>query len=186
MTHDLTDRLGSVVRDDEGVRLRYERRLAHPPEKVWRALTESEHLRHWFPADILGERREGASLTIRFWPESVEAAGDAIASMGVDLADPALPGELLTWQPPRLLELTWDTDRLRYELEPDGDGTRLRFTTWPGDQSPPALTGAAAGYHACLDALGELLDTGSTRTPVAATEVSDLEERYAALVANGG
>ncbi|WP_432420569.1 SRPBCC domain-containing protein [Nocardia carnea] len=51
--------------------------LAHPPAKVWRALTESEHLRHWFPADILGERRAGAEVRFRLWPESVEqAAGE--------------------------------------------------------------------------------------------------------------
>ena len=28
---------------------------SHPPEKVWRALTEPEHLAHWFPTTIEGE-----------------------------------------------------------------------------------------------------------------------------------
>ncbi len=29
--------------------VRFERRLAHPIEVVWRAVTEREHLAHWFP-----------------------------------------------------------------------------------------------------------------------------------------
>ena len=29
-------------------RLRFTRALAHPPEKVWRAITEPEHLASWF------------------------------------------------------------------------------------------------------------------------------------------
>jgi len=36
--------------------LHFTRRLPHPPEKVWRALTEPEHLKEWFPNDIEGER----------------------------------------------------------------------------------------------------------------------------------
>jgi Activator of Hsp90 ATPase homolog 1-like protein len=43
-------------------RLRFTRRLPHPPEKVWRALTEPEHLSAWFPTDIHGERASGAIL----------------------------------------------------------------------------------------------------------------------------
>src|SRR6266508_6752873 len=34
--------------DDRAV-LRMERRLAHPPEKVWRALTDPAHLNQWYP-----------------------------------------------------------------------------------------------------------------------------------------
>jgi len=33
-------------------RLRFTRTLDHPPEKVWRAITEPEHLRAWFPQRI--------------------------------------------------------------------------------------------------------------------------------------
>src|SRR3954447_12743839 len=41
-------------------RLRFERRLAHPPERVWRAITEPDDLRAWFPFDIEGDRAAGA------------------------------------------------------------------------------------------------------------------------------
>jgi hypothetical protein len=34
---------------DSGHVLRFERRLDHSPERVWRAITEREELAHWFP-----------------------------------------------------------------------------------------------------------------------------------------
>ena len=37
--------------------LRFVRRLAHPPEKVFRAISEPDELRHWFPVDAGGDRR---------------------------------------------------------------------------------------------------------------------------------
>ncbi len=37
--------------------VRFSRRLPHPPEKVWRALTEAEHLAAWFPTTVEGELR---------------------------------------------------------------------------------------------------------------------------------
>jgi uncharacterized protein YndB with AHSA1/START domain len=36
---------------EEGPALRFERRLPHPPERVWRALTEPGELERWFPSD---------------------------------------------------------------------------------------------------------------------------------------
>jgi uncharacterized protein YndB with AHSA1/START domain len=180
-TTDRRDRLGEILHDGDRVGLRFERRLGHAPERVWRALTASEDLRHWFPADIVGERRAGAPLRLRFWPESVEQAAAEMEQVGVDPLDPELPGELLVWDPPRVFELMWDTDRLRWELEPDGAGTRLVFVTWLlGEQGPRGTAGTAAGYHACLDQLEELLATGTSRT-VDRAEIEALERAYAAL-----
>jgi hypothetical protein len=53
--------------------LRFERRLAHPPEKVWRALTEPDQLRQWFPTDIEGERKLGAKLLFVFRDDAPRA-----------------------------------------------------------------------------------------------------------------
>jgi uncharacterized protein YndB with AHSA1/START domain len=162
------DRLGQVLRGGDRAGLRYVRRLAHPPTKVWRALTESDHLRHWFPADIVGERHPGAALSFPFWPELVEAHS---------IEDPAPTGELRVWDPPRELALTWGGDVLHWELEPEGDGTRLVFTTWLEEGSPAGVAGAGAGYHVCLDALEQLLDTGSA-PGLADANPAALEERY--------
>ena len=59
----------------------------------------------------------------------------------------------------------WDTDVLRWELVPDGDGTVLTFTTWFGEPDRAGAANAGAGYHVCLDHLVELLDTGSVAQP---------------------
>ena len=40
---------GTLESTDNGYRLRFERRLDHSPERVWRAITEPEELAHWFP-----------------------------------------------------------------------------------------------------------------------------------------
>lgn len=34
---------------EQGTVLRFERRLRHPPEKVWRALTDESEVEAWFP-----------------------------------------------------------------------------------------------------------------------------------------
>lgn len=178
---DPSDRpVATVLSDDGRLGLRYERRLAHPPEKVWRALTESEHLRHWMPCDLVGERRAGARLELPFWP-------DHVARYGID--EPTPEGEIVVWQPPAVFEWTWSTDVLRWELTPAGGGTHLTFTTWLGDGDPAGAAGAGAGYHVCLDALAELLDTGSAGPLVdAGTErwQAAYAEAVAGVAANDG
>src|SRR4051794_15127554 len=43
-----------VALDGQRWNVSFERTLPHPPEKVWRALTEAEHLKAWFPTTIEG------------------------------------------------------------------------------------------------------------------------------------
>lgn len=179
MSETTAHRLGEVAKDGEAVVLRYERDLAHPPEKVWRALTESEHLKHWFPADIIGERVAGATLKLAFWPEAIEQAGAEIEAAGLDLDDAVLPGQLLTWEPPRLFEFTWDTEHLRFDLTPTDAGTRLLATIRVVEPGPRGYQSTAAGYHVCLDALVATVD-GSDADLFEATKIQALEEAYAA------
>ena len=58
--------LGTLERGDGQVRLIFTRRLAHPPGKVWRALTEAEHLAAWFPTTVEGDLAAGATLRFAF------------------------------------------------------------------------------------------------------------------------
>jgi uncharacterized protein YndB with AHSA1/START domain len=163
--------LAQYLRDGERPALRFERQLAHPPEKVWRALTESEHLQHWLPTDIVGDRRAGATIELPFWPAHVEKYAIPVASM---------PGRITVWDPPSVFEWEWATDLVRFELTPDGDGTTLVLTTWLSDEGgDPGNT--AAGYHVCLDNLVELLDTGAVSTPLVDVSVTELEQQYAAI-----
>src|SRR5215207_8345007 len=57
---------GTLRRAGERWQLRFIRTLPYPPEKVWRALTEPEHLAAWFPSDIEGDRGAGAKLRFVF------------------------------------------------------------------------------------------------------------------------
>jgi uncharacterized protein YndB with AHSA1/START domain len=130
--------LGMLSRQGDRWTLRFTRRLAHPRDKVWRAVTEPEHLAVWYPQQIVGERRAGASL--RF----VSAAGD-----GFD-------GRMLVFDPPSVLEFTWGADLLRIELAADGPGTLLTLTDTFDDLGKAARD--AAGWHECLGRLASDLD----------------------------
>lgn len=174
-------RLGEIGRDGDTVVLRYQRELAHPPEKVWRAITESDHLRHWFPADIIGDRAAGAKLEIAFWPETIEQAGEEIEASGLSLDDAVLPGRLLTWDPPRVFEFTWDREQLRFDLDPVDDGTRLLLTVRTDTPAPRGYASTATGYHVCLDTLqAHLAGVESAIFDEAKIEV--LEETYAQML----
>ena len=136
------DDLGELDRSDaDALRLRFVRRLAHAPEKVFRALTEPEHLRAWFPTDIIGERKTGAHLKFEFR----------------DGEGPTIQGTLLAYDPPTLVEYQWgDDETLRFELAPDGDGTVLTFVNTFVELGKAARD--AAGWHTCLDLLDHELD----------------------------
>ena len=130
--------LGTLTRDGDRWTLTFTRKLAHSREKVWRAVTEPEHLAVWYPQEIVGERRAGAPL--RF----VSSGGD-----GFD-------GQMLVFDPPEVLEFTWGPDRLRIELQADGAGTLLTLTDTFDDLGKAARD--AAGWHECLDRLVSDLD----------------------------
>lgn len=126
---------GILEQTDRGWRLRFERHLPHPPEKVWRALTEPQHLAAWFPTTIEGDRRAGAPLRFAF------PGGEALP----------VEGEMLTCDPPSLLEFRWDTDVVRFELHREAEGCRLIFTTVIDEVGTGARD--AAGWDVCLDVL---------------------------------
>jgi len=145
-------REGVLERTEDGRwRLRFERVLPHPPEKVWRALTEEAHLAAWFPTTMEGELRPGARLEFRFRGEEL----------------PPTRGEMIACEPPRVLEFTWGfseadeevpseyrsdrPERTRFELSPEGDGCRMTFTTTYDRVGTSARD--AAGWHVCFDLL---------------------------------
>lgn len=142
---------GTLEQTAAGPCLRFTRQLSHPPEKVWRALTEPEHLAAWFPDTIVIERWEvGAPL--RF--ENAPVPGGSF------------DGEVLAYEPPRLVEFRWGTDVIRLELEPDGDGTKLTLLDTLDELGKAARDGA--GWHVCLDQLEHHLD--GTTPPCSASE----------------
>jgi len=115
------------------------RELPHPPARVWKALTDPEHLREWAPFDA--DRSLGAvgpaTLT------TVGAPKPMVSETQVKRADA-----------PRLLEFRWGGQDVRWELEPIGKGTRL--TLWHNINRGFIAMGAA-GWHICLDVLDHFL-----------------------------
>jgi len=74
-----------------------------------------------------------------------------------------IPIEVITVDPPRALAYTWDTDLLRWELEPNAGGTRLTLRHTLADRSwVPQVT---AGWHICLD-VAEWLLAGNPIPPI--------------------
>jgi uncharacterized protein YndB with AHSA1/START domain len=135
--------LGVLARNGTSCTLTYTRQLAHPPEKVWRAVTEPEHIVAWFPHAVVGDWRPGGPL--RFESE-----------MG------SFDGEVVAVDPPTLLEFMWGEDRLRIELRAEGGGTLLTFTDTFDEVGKAARDGA--GWHECLERLVVVLDDGPLPT----------------------
>ena len=168
------------VRDDDSYALRFERRLPYPPEKVWRALTEPEQLRQWFPTDIEGERRQGAKIRFVFRDDAPTAA-ELPELLEHDPVD--LDGEFTEFEPPRLLAYTWGEEDLRWELEPIQEGCRLVFIhtfdersgiPHPGGPKKKAAR-TASGWEVSLASLAASLDGGGEG---AETDWQELYEAY--------
>ena len=123
-------------------RLRFTRELAHPQEKVWRAITEPEHMQAWFPQEVLGDWVVGGPLVF----SSPEGRG------------PDFDGEVLAYQPQSLVEFRWGTDVIRLELAARADGCTLTLLDTFDEVGKAARD--AAGWHECLDRLADDLDKG--------------------------
>jgi uncharacterized protein YndB with AHSA1/START domain len=139
-------------------RLRFTRHLAHAPDKVWRAITETDHLQTWFPQRIVGEWSVGAPLKF------VSDYGD-------------FDGAVLAYDPPRMLEFMWGTDTIRLEIAPDNQGTVLTLLDTFDEQGKAARD--AAGWHVCLDALEAHL-AGQTPSSAPGEDWRRAHNRYVA------
>lgn len=116
------------------------RELRHPPEKVWRAITEPEHLREWAPFDA--DKTLGSGATVKL--TTVGAPQEHVTETKITRAEE-----------PRLLEYSWGHQEMRWQLDANGSGgTRLRL--W--HKIPKGFIAmGAAGWHVCFDVLERAL-----------------------------
>lgn len=145
--------------------LRMERRLAHRPEKVWRAITEPAHLSAWYPFQVVQlEPQVGGKIVVD--------GGDGTT----------LDGTVTEFDPPRRFAFTEDggavqpregINHLHFELRPEGDGCLLVFTHTFHDR--PHAAANAAGWDVCLDAMAAALDG---RPAPAADDFAERHEAY--------
>jgi uncharacterized protein YndB with AHSA1/START domain len=157
MTEPLPTADGIVEQAPDGsTTVRFDRRLRHPVERVWEALTDPDELRSWW-GDTKLELVEGGLFQLR-WRNTDENGHVA-----------TLDGTITTIDPPRLLEISADwgstapgqpgtRTHLTWELEPDGDHTLLHFTNKL--DAPTQDVRTAAGWHLHLDALATVLAGG--------------------------
>jgi uncharacterized protein YndB with AHSA1/START domain len=143
--------------------------LRHPPERVWAALTDPAELSAWAP--YTSDRNLGQ-------------VGDAILTMIDNESSLDLAATITRSEPPTLLEYSWGTDVLRWELAAMGTGTRLtlRHTVQSVDMVPKV----AAGWHLCLVVAERLLD-GRPIPPIRGADArnygwDDLNEAYAKVL----
>ena len=129
--------------------------LAHPPEKVWAAITTAEGLGTWFGNKAAIDLRPGGAAQLT-WDDGSEA------SMRVErVEEPKVFG--FSWH---IYGLPADDPRRTYvefTLEPVGAGTRLTvvesgFAQLPDDAHAKAFEGNTHGWASELGELVTYLD----------------------------
>ena len=147
---------GTLETIDGRPALRFERRLAHPVDRVWRAVTEPAELARWFVAPVA-------------W---TPALGETFGAEGQS-------GEITALDAPHRLAWTWGDERYAFELAADGDGCRLVFIhVFDGRHGPAAQH--AAGWEAYFDRLDAHLAGGALSEQDAHSSIGELHELYAA------
>jgi uncharacterized protein YndB with AHSA1/START domain len=146
-----------ATREDQPT-LSFERRLSHPVEVVWRAITESAQLEHWFPCRVVvDELRPGGEMTFEFEDMPLDAPS-------------TMTGRVTEFEPPRRFAFTWGPpaheDHVDFELEPlaGEDACVLRLTVLLDSRDKASRD--SAGWHICLDRLERLIagDEGPAAT----------------------
>ncbi|MFF2085236.1 SRPBCC domain-containing protein [Nocardia sp. NPDC058176] len=129
--------------------------LAHPPAKVWAAITTAEGLGTWFGNTATIDLRPGGAAQMK-WD-----AGDT-ANMRVErVEEPSVFG--FTWHIYGLPEDDPRRTYVEFTLEPVDSGTRLTvvetgFAQLAGDEFQAAFGGNTEGWKSELGELVEYLD----------------------------
>ena len=126
------------------------------PERVWDGITNGEITRQYFhETTFVSELRAGAPLEYR------SADGR-----------PAVVGEVLEVDPPRLLSYTWRAlynpemaaeapSRVTWELTPMGEVTKVELRHDHFEPGSPTYASVSQGWAPILNSLKSLLETGA-------------------------
>jgi uncharacterized protein YndB with AHSA1/START domain len=165
MPTDETRDPGTYVEIDGRRAVRFERRYAHSLRHVWQAVTDPDHLRHWFP-----------SPEVSYQPQ----VGGAISFSGGPYAESTTTGRVLVWEPPHRFGFEWGPDELLVVLTEDGDGCRLELVNFLSDTGAAARS--AAGWEVCLEELRRTVDgaAGSGAHGADTLDFRPLLDRYKA------
>jgi uncharacterized protein YndB with AHSA1/START domain len=135
--------------------LRFERRLAYPVERVWRAVSEPDELERWFVASVDWKPEVG---------EHIEGFGQT--------------GEITECDPPRRLTWTWGDEEFSFRLQPAGDDhCVLTFIHVLDNRALGAQH--AAGWETYFKRLDAHLAGGWLDEMEAHDDVAEIHEAYA-------
>jgi uncharacterized protein YndB with AHSA1/START domain len=164
----MTEDLGAVRTDGDALSLRFERSYDATPQEVWAAFTEPESIRRWLFADAVLEPRVGGEFRL-VWSDSERAAGS-----------------VLLWEPPFVLEVEWNEPEinsvLHVEIASSEAGTVL--TLDQRNISVAAAIGMGAGWHAHLEALGDVVEGRGSKEEAWRPRYDALRPRYEELVSS--
>jgi uncharacterized protein YndB with AHSA1/START domain len=158
---------GTLIIDQGTATLRFERRLPHPIDAVWAAITDPSARARWFGPTRIEAHAGGAIETVPDDPPVPEAMK-------------RMEGRILVWDPPHVLEHEWvqqivEPGVIRYELRSDGETTVLTFTH--RGLGVANARGFIPGTHAYLDRLAAALD--GTAIPDWSDRIAELRPAYA-------
>jgi uncharacterized protein YndB with AHSA1/START domain len=132
--------------------------LAHPPDKVWAAITTAEGLGAWFGNQATIDLRPGGAARLT-WDGGSGGSG---VDMRVERVEqPTVFG--FTWHIDGLPEDDPRRTYVEFTLEPTGAGTRLRvvetgFAQLPEEAHHKAFNGNTEGWMRELGELADYLD----------------------------
>ena len=130
--------LAHVIKDRDDWTLALVKELNHPPEVVWKALTDPAQLRKWAPFDSDKNLDD-------LGPVNLTAVGTTYVS----------ETRVTRAEAPYFLEYAWGGNETRWQLVPTENGTRLML--WAKIPRKFIAMGAA-GWHVCLDVLDLVLN----------------------------
>lgn len=147
---DDTLNLGQITRTDSGFEGLLGRSFPHPASAVWAMLTEPSQMAQWLAPGTI-EQKQGGAVRIDF------------ADSGI-----VIDSVVTAYAPQQLLEYSWSSGDqpqrpLRWELQPEGDSTRLHLTVrLPAGEDPAK---ACAGFEGHLEMLAAALEGVSIKFP---------------------
>jgi len=131
--------IAEIQKVTDGYIVKFERQFPYKIEEVWSVLTENSKLKKWM-----------SNLQI----ESLKTGG----VIKFDMMDGSFINiDILECQINKVLEFTWDKDRVRFEIHKEENGSILFFKEFIHeltDHTPKDI----AGWHICLELFSAVLE----------------------------
>jgi uncharacterized protein YndB with AHSA1/START domain len=139
--------------------------IATTPEKVWRALVDTDMMREYW----VGPGADCARVNVSDWKpgsrwEHQRVDGTGMVDIVGKVVESTPPHRLVfTWARPKDAEDDSKHSRVSFDIEPQGDGlVRLTVTHEDLERDPRMFGDIANGWPKVLSNLKTLLETGSS------------------------